>query len=214
MNAKTAAKKPMNEMLQLASVLFVITFVVALLLGGVNAITKDKIAAIKAQKIADAMSMLIPDSQFEPQKDVKDASGIITAVYKASKDGKDAGYCVQVEPTGFGGKLTVIVGIDAENKLAGIQITSQSETAGLGAKATEPAFYNQYTGKSAANPIEVIKNGTPADNQIVALSGATITSKAVTKGVNAACEYIANLSGGTIDENVASSGATENKETK
>lgn len=192
-------KMPMNEMVHLGGVLFVITFVVALLLGWVNAITTDKIDAIKAQKIADAMSELIPDAQFEEQNGANDPTGVVTAVYKATKSGQEAGYCVQVEPTGFGGKLTVIVGIDAGQKLTGIKITSQTETAGLGTKATEPDFYGQYAGKSSSSsqPLEVIKNGTPANNQIVAISGATITSKAVTSGVNAACEYVAALQNGT-----------------
>ena len=67
-----------------------------------------------------------------------------------------------------------------------------NETPGLGAKAKDEAFINQYNSKLTDENLAVIKNGTPAENEIVAISGATITSSAVTKGVNTAIELFKN----------------------
>ena len=85
-----------------------------------------------------------------------------------------------------------MVGIDATtNQVSGINVVSNSETPGLGAKATDPSFSDQYKGKPT-EALSVIKNGTPGDTEIIAISGATITSSAVTDGVNAAIEVYNN----------------------
>ena len=89
-----------------------------------------------------------------------------------------------------------MVGIDKSGKLAGIQILSQAETAGLGANCTNPEFYEQYAGKSIEKDIEVVKSE-GNDSQIKAITGATITSKGVTTAVNDAVKfYKENLQGG------------------
>ena len=99
---------------------------------------------------------------------------------------------------GYGGQIQLMVGISKEGKLAGIKILSQSETPGLGANATLPSFYEQYKEKPISKDLEVVKSGTSEDNQIQALTGATITSKAVTTGVNEAIKfYQENLEGGS-----------------
>ena len=87
---------------------------------------------------------------------------------------------------------------DNDGKITGISVISQTETAGLGAVCAEKTskgedFRNQYAGKSGE--ITVIKSGEPADNEIVAISGATISSKAVTAGINAALDCVKALIG-------------------
>ena len=89
-----------------------------------------------------------------------------------------------------------MVGIVPDGTVSGIVVVSHSETAGLGAKAQDPAFYQKFTGKAADGGLAVIKSGEPEENEIVALSGATVTSKAVTKGVNAAAEAVNAIKGG------------------
>src|SRR3712207_8052036 len=90
----------------------------------------------------------------------------------------------------------MMVGITTDGKVSGIKILSHSETPGLGANAETPQFSGQYKDKPAKE-LEVVKGTASADNQIAAITGATITSKAVTKGVNEAIEfYDSKLKGG------------------
>ena len=78
------------------------------------------------------------------------------------------------------------VGIKSDGTVSGVSIGSHEETAGLGAKATEPEFYEQFAGKPADGSLSVIKNGTAGESEILAISGATITSKGITDAVNTA----------------------------
>ena len=106
--------------------------------------------------------------------------------------GNTVGYTLKVLPSGYGGTIELMVGIDsAKGQVSGINVVSNSETAGLGAKATNPEFSDQYKGKPLEE-LSVLKNGTPGDTEIKAISGATITSTAVTNGVDAAIEVYNN----------------------
>ena len=105
-----------------------------------------------------------------------------------TKDGQDAGYCVEVAPTGFGGGVDTMVGIGVDGTITGISIISaSSETPGLGANSTKPEFQEQFAGQPADGTVAVEKDG----GSIVALTGATITSRAVSEGVNAAVKFAA-----------------------
>lgn len=191
------AGKQKNEFVQLGGVLCAITLVVALALGAVNAVTVDKIAQINQQKILDSLEMVMPGAEAE-QIDVAEGTTITTetknatsieilSAYKMTKDGADAGYCVEVGPTGFGGVVDTMVGIDAEGNITGISVISAaSETPGLGARATEEAFQGQYTGL-AGTEVAVTKDG----GTVEALTGATITSRCVSEGVVAAAMFAA-----------------------
>ena len=102
--------------------------------------------------------------------------------------GTEGGWVVEVIPSGFGGELDMVVGISPEGVVTGVSIISMSETSGLGANAMKESFRSQYAGKSGV--LAVSKDG----GQIDALTGATITSRAVTNGVNAALSAVADLS--------------------
>ena len=168
--------------LRLAVTLLLITGITAAALAGVNAITKDKIAAIEAQKTLDAIAVVLPGVDGLTEQSVSDPAGVVQAVY-ASGDS----YAVQVAPIGFDGAITMMVGI-TEGKVTGISIISHTETPGLGAVAAADnakgeAFRGQFVGGDSFTV------GTNVD----AMSGATITSKAVTSGVNAALEFVQSL---------------------
>jgi electron transport complex protein RnfG len=176
-----------NEMAKLGFVLCIITLVVALMLSIVNIATADRIEQIKIQAQNEARKSVLPDADdFGPLKVDLSVYKIVSEVYAGTKDGEKVGYCIGVAPNGFGGPVELIVGIDTFGKITGVNIVNHAETPGLGSKATDPAFKDQYIGKSIDKDIEVIKNGTPSEAQIVAISGATITSDAVTTGVNEA----------------------------
>ncbi len=177
-------KSNVISIIKTGAILLAIGFVCTLLLSLCNHMTKDRIAALAAAAEQEAMITTLPQAEKFVKLSDK-AEGIVTAVY----EGKDAnktlvGHCVKVEPMGYGGAISMIVGVDADGVVRGVDIISMSETPGLGAKAGDPLFTDGYTGKTAG--IKVKKSGAPAGNEISAISGATVTSRAVTEGVNAA----------------------------
>lgn len=187
-------QRNLGEILQLIVALVVITFVTALLLGFVNQMTAPIIAQNSEKSRAAAMNQLIPDAEFTLVEDItapaEKGAPAIRNVYTASKDGEDAGYCMEVLPNGFSGTVTVVVGISADGTVAGAKVTQHAETPGLGAKAqADPTWIPQFAGKPASGTLAVTKDG----GDIVSITGATITSRAVTDAVNAAANYVQSL---------------------
>ena len=170
---------------RISLILLAIAAVVAAALAGVNAITAPKIAELTAQKTQAAIEAVLPGGGEEV--DFVDNSGMVSVVYKGEN-----GYAVQVAPVGFNGAITMMVGVDFEGNILGISVISQAETAGLGAVCAEKtskgeAFRGQYVGMSGT--LAVDKDG----GEVVSITGATISSRAVTAGVNAALECVANM---------------------
>lgn len=181
----------------LSGVLLIISVIVALLLAFTNSVTKDKIAenTIKEQNAAK-QEVLSAATEFT-ETEFADDTGMVQAVYVGTDStGKTVGWCASVAPSGYGGTLDIMVGVSKDGTVSGMKVVSHSETAGLGAKAAEEDFSSQFAGKLADGSLSVIKNGTPKDNEVVAISGATITSNAVKTGVNAAVNAVKNLNGG------------------
>lgn len=174
----TKTKGAAAYVLRLTLTLFLITTVVAGLLGFVNYLTADTIAEQTAAKAEAAMQQVLPAGQYTPV-DVPEGSAV-TAAYRAD----DKGYVVRVSPNGFGGAIDMMVGVDTNGAVTGIAIVSHSETASLGANCTREDFRAQYTGKSGT--LAVSKDG----GEIEALTGATVTSRAVTQGVNDALAFV------------------------
>ena len=166
---------------QLVISLFAISAICAVLLGLVNSITMGPIEVATQAKTEAAMEAVLPADAYEPVE-YTGGDPLVTAVYKAG----DAGYVVQVAPSGFSGVLDVMVGVNADGTCSGVSIISHSETSGLGANATKEDFRNQFVGKSN---VAVTKDG----GEIAALTGATITSRAVCDGVNAAITAVGTL---------------------
>ena len=182
----------------LAGVLFVITAVVSLMLAFSNMVTADKIAQNTKKAENEARIAVMPEAtEFKFFRSYRE--GVVTEIQHAIKGGEKIGWCVSVAPNGYGGAIEFIVGIDSEFKTTGIKIVNMSETPGLGAKAGEENFSSQFDGKNASNGLSVIKSGTPKDNEILAISGATVTSTAIKEGINAAVEAI---KGGIRDEKI------------
>lgn len=186
-----------KDMIKLGLNLLIISAVAALLLALTNSVTAGTIAQRSEQANAEARKLVLDSAEtFEEVKDVKtdNSKGIEVAEIYEAKDasGNTVGYTLKVLPSGYGGQIELMVGIDSANsQVSGINVVSNSETAGLGAKSTDPEFSDQYKGKPLEE-LSVLKNGTPGDTEIKAISGATITSTAVTNGVDAAIEVYNN----------------------
>ncbi len=191
---------PKNEMLRLGLILFIITFSVALILSIANAATEDRIIGLAEKTQEKAMKQLIPEAdKFEifnieevniednNQKET-DEYNLIKEVYIAKKTEETIAYCIKIMPMGYGGPIDMMVGIDNNNKITGISITSFQETPGLGAKAKEAGFKEQFKGKERL--LKVIKSGKAKEDEVTAISGATMTSDAITLAVNTALKYI------------------------
>ena len=186
-----------KDMFKLGLNLLIISAVAALLLALTNSVTASTIAQRNEQANGEARKLVLESAQdFEEVKDVKtdNSKGVeVSDIYEAKDaSGNTVGYTLKVLPSGYGGTIELMVGIDsAKGQVSGINVVSNSETAGLGAKATNPEFSDQYKGKPLEE-LSVLKNGTPGDTEIKAISGATITSTAVTNGVDAAIEVYNN----------------------
>ena len=179
--------------------LFVTCLIVAGLLGGVNAITKDKIAAINWEKTVEAMKAVVADpegTEFSDAMEItadmsaaaSDAGGTLDSVYEVLVGGESAGYAIKVVASGSQGSIEMMVGVDAESVITGVSIVSHKETAGIGTKVMENeptaagvGVLDQFQGKSAAT------DGTlTVGSNVDAITGATVSTKGVTTGVNAA----------------------------
>lgn len=173
--------------LRLALTLLVITAVVAVALAGVNSITAPKIEQLNAEKTQQAIGAVLPGGFDTQITDYTDDTGLVTNVYSGAN-----GYAFEVTPAGFDNTITMMVGVDHDGKVLGISIVSHTETSGLGAVAAAStsageSFRGQFVGMSGS--VSVTKDGGEVD----ALTGATITSRAVCTGVNAALACAANL---------------------
>lgn len=168
--------------------LLMVAAVAALILGFVNLGTAGRIAAIAEETMNNAMQAVLPAASYADTG--YEADGEIEAIYAA----EGGGWVVQVTESGSQGLITMMVGVSADYTCSGISITESSETAGLGAIAGQQsekgeAFRAQFVGQSGT--VAVTKEGGSVD----AISGATITSKAVCRGVTAAIAACQSLGG-------------------
>ena len=177
------------SILRLALTLLIITLVMGALLAGVNLITKPTIDAQKAAKRQAAIEAVLPGGGREIP--FSDETGTVTMVCAS-----DTGYAVEVKVMGFKDTITMMVGIDRSGAVLAIEIVDHSETAGLGAVAGEQnaageAFRGQFVGTFGKLLVD-------KDNGFIdSITGATVTSRAVTNGVNAALACVGKLQEGT-----------------
>lgn len=188
-----------NKIVKDTLALTVITLISGLLLGVVNDITAGPIASQQAKEKEEAYKAVFAEAaSFEVVTSGEDAdleSYLDENGYKAqsidevmlAKDdaGNELGYAFSVTTSeGYGGDIQFAMGIQDDGTLNGISILSIGETAGLGMRANTDAFKDQFKDKNV-DKFEYTKTGATADDQIDALSGATITTNAMTNGVNA-----------------------------
>ena len=204
----------MNKIVKNTLILTAITVVSGLLLGVVYGITKEPIAEAQENTKQEAYRSVLSDaSSFETMEDfdAADAASIleengyssdeITEVAEGIDDsGETVGYVVNVmSHEAYDGDLEVSVGIAADGTVKGIEMLSISETAGLGMKANEAEFKDQFKDKNVEK-FTYTKSGESGDDKIDAISGATITTNAVTNAVDSALVYFQNELGGGVNE--------------
>ena len=186
----------MKKILKDTAILTVITIISGMLLGVAFNITNPIIQARKMEEKAAAFrSIFSQDTQFEDGSALLEkAPEVLTAAgcsetitdVMVAKDasGNVIGYAMSISTNGFGGELVIAYGYGVDGTSMGIDILTSSETSGLGSRASEPEFKDQFAGK-LVEAFSVVKGGAAADTEINAISGATRTSNAVTGAVNA-----------------------------
>ena len=203
----------MNKLIKNTLILTAITVVSGLLLGVVYNVTKEPIAQAQENTkqeayravLADASSFETLDFDAESTLSLLTENGYTSDTISEVAEGKDnsgetIGYVISVQSSeAYDGTLDLSVGIATDGTVKGVEMLSISETAGLGMKADEAEFKDQYKDKNVEN-FTVTKTGEDGDNMIDAISGATITSNAVTNAVNSALVYYQNELGGEVNE--------------
>ena len=198
--------------------LFVITLIAGILLGAVYTITKKPIEDQTEKAKQEAYAAVYDGAEFVSDNKINKAledfnsnlaagkvssesmgslsDVVISEVLKAQVDGKDAGYVVTCSGKCYGGAVTMALGIDAEGVIQGIQITDCSnETPGLGQNSTGKDWNGQYVGTNSSQDLNVVKDGSGSADAgtINAISGATITSSAVTRAIDGTFQFVASL---------------------
>lgn len=174
--------------------LFIICIVVTALLGLTNAVTAPKIEELAVETQEAAKKEVLADAASFGDAEQTQLSGTTYTYYNGlAADGSVMGYVVETVSKGYGGDISLMVGVGVDGTVQGVSILSINETAGLGMNAENPEFLEQFLGKSGT--IGVQKNGS-SDTEIQALTGATITSEAMADGVNQALLVCEQLGGG------------------
>ena len=191
-----------------ALILTAFTLVIGVILGAVYGITKTPIDKANEQTKKEAYQAVFKDADAfnEKEYDADEADKLVAdAGYDdtiddveeaVDKDGNALGYVITVTAKdGRQGSITFSVGIQNDGTVNGYSITDISETPGLGMKAEEEDFYSQFQNKKV-DQFTVVKQKPSSDDQIEAITGSTITSKAMANGCNAAIYYFQNALGG------------------
>ena len=165
-----------------------ICVVVALLLGVVNYVTKPIIDQMKEEKTAAAMGQVLQADEYVP---VETDAASVKAMYQAVAGGEQVGYVAEVTANGFGGAISMVVGVDMSGAVTGVAVTDNSETANVGTKVVgNQDVLDRFIGMSHADGEITVNSGS---NRFDGVSGATVSSRGVTAGVNAALAAVGAL---------------------
>lgn len=183
-----------NEIIRPGLALFLVMVVISIVLGFTDGVTRQPIVEQIEKNQLNAKRVVLPQAtKFETVEMTETEGSSVRKVEKGLNDTNELeGYVVSVAPKGYAGEISLMIGFDKSMAITKYQMISTKETPGLGSLAFEPKFSEQYVGKNKF-PLNVVK--VPTQTEIQAITGATITSKAVTRGVNDAAKAIESLGG-------------------
>ena len=208
-------KKDKESIGKVVFAIFVICIISGLLLGAVYKITKAPIDEAAQREREASYNVVFPEAaSYEVIENVSmddvnlkisemghSGSEVDELLYALDENKNIMGYVfIITNSEGYSGDIQMAVGVDKDGTVTGLSMLAISETKGLGMEAKDdPSFAEQYIGKNVES-FEVIKQGEPEENQILAISGATITTNAITNAVNAALGIAEYLTGGGAHE--------------
>ncbi len=173
------------DTIRTALILLLVTGFTVLLLAFVNYFTAEPIAAHRKAELDNAVSAMFPDTEYTQITDMMLPEGVSEIYLIHTAENEPCGFLVIAKPTGFGGEMELMVGTDLEGTVSGVKIISDAETATKVAPLKAEGFLDkQYATKKA--PLDFIKNG----GTVEAVSGSTVSSEAILKGVNSACSAV------------------------
>jgi electron transport complex protein RnfG len=186
-----------RDVLKLGLVLMVICAISGGLLAYVHGVTSEIIDERKAQEVAEAMRVVLPSAESFESLDDEELASIkadprfagVDEVFEGVADGSPVGVVAKVQAPGYGGKISLLVGMDSELIVTGLQVLGHSETPGLGANIAKMEFTSQFVGKGGARSLAVDKDG----GEISSISGATISSRGMVTGVNLVRDLVSAL---------------------
>lgn len=201
---KAFIKNNWSDIFKPVTVLFAICVIIPLALSLTNEITAARIENLAAESERETMSELIDADSFEPVS-FDGKNGRFDFNIAKDADGKAVGYIFTTSEKGYGGEVSVMTAIDTDGNIKAVSVLDASnETPGLGQNVTKSGFYSQYSGLSGE--VSVVKSGADSENnEIDAVTGATISSRAVTAAVNRALQNFSDYSAETFKETEAAS---------
>jgi len=182
-------------MIKLGMILLVITSIAAFVLGITNDVTQVIITERAELKNIESIKALLPDAEEFAKVEEENVTSVanIIEVYEGTKNGEVVGYTVKTKPQGYGGTIEVLMGMSIEGKVVGVKIGEHTETPGLGSKIADASFVNQFIDKATNLEFQVRKDNVTKDEDIQAVSGATVSSEAVARGINSATQLFEDI---------------------
>lgn len=192
----------LHNIVKPAAVLFIVCLVVTAAVSFTHTLTKDTIEQRAALDAENARLAVLPGADefilvenTDQLKQQNDSFEKINEVYRGVNNENLVGYVFRITTKGYGGEMEITVGIDYDGTITGVEIGANSETPGLGAKASDDEFISQFSGITPDGLLTVIKNKKTKPEEIDAISGATITSRAVTDAVQTAVDMSIAMEG-------------------
>jgi electron transport complex protein RnfG len=188
----------MKETIKLGFILLLVTAIAGGILAGVNGVTAPVIAEMEKQASFGALLEIFPEAndfievEASLLEEIKTTNGSVFELFKAVKDEEELGYAIKTLSAGYGGDITTLIGVKSEGTIAGLRVLVNSETKGLGTRIVDDlAFRESFLDKNALGSLTPVKEPS-ADDEVMLLSGATVSTDAVLKGVNDALDAYAN----------------------
>ena len=179
-----------KDILRPTAVLFLICVIVAAALAGTNLLTKDKIAEQAAEKAEKSRKLALSAADTFTPVDGYDC-------YVGTSGNEIVGYVFETSAKGYGGDVDVMTGISLEGKITGVILLDHEETPGLGANAEKEEFRAQFLQDVPETLLKLVKYQAPQPGEVEAMTGASMTSRAVMNAVNEAIQqYHSILKGG------------------
>jgi Na+-translocating ferredoxin:NAD+ oxidoreductase subunit G len=185
-------RRQLGKIIKPAAVLLTICLVVTFALALTYSVTKEPIAERAVADAENSRRAVLPDA--ESFQEVKEHSNTVKKVFKGIGNGEIVGYVFEVTENGYGGAMEIMVGIDRQGAITDINIGQHNETPGLGSKAQD-IINPQFSGVAPREQFVVVKTKKSKPEEIEAITGATVTSRAVTNGVRVAYEMWTELVG-------------------
>ena len=179
------------DILKSGLVLLIVTAVAGMCLGFVYELTREPIQYQLELALYESMGAVLPQADTYYEVEDFEPTSALFNLTRGEAGGSVVGYIIGASRSGYSGRIDVLVGLDTEGTIQGINILNHSETPGLGANATRPDFTDQFKGNYERVSTT---RATPSQNEIVVITASTITTDAIVQAVNEALGFFeANL---------------------